>query len=64
MFPSGMSDPMAETSNDAKRVDREINFESIPAIEIIDFHERSPLLALGSDDPIPNRQRLNSKRIK
>ena len=63
MFPSGMSDPMAETSNDAKRVDREINFESIPAIEIIDFHERSPLLALGSDAD-PEKQRVEQAKTE
>ena len=63
MFPSGMSDPMAETSNDAKRVDREINFESIPAIEIIEFHERSPLLALGSDAD-PEKQRVEQAKTE
>jgi len=57
MFPPGMSDPMAETSNDAKRVDQEIRLENIPAIEIIEFHERSPLLAMGSGAD-PEKQRM------
>ena len=63
MFPSGMSDPMAETSNDAKRVDEEIKFEKIPSIEIIEFHERIPLLALGSDSD-PEKQRIMREKTE
>ena len=62
MFPSGMSDPMAETANDARRVNREIQNENAPAIEVIEFHERSPLLASGSNDDPEKQIIMDSKK--